>query len=325
VAQIKELQTKPIRGSDQAAVMGVLENMMNLCDKALALELEPAERDQVRETAVQTIGMMSQVNPKRRELLEKIDKLADTILADAPDSSAASNALFFKGLTHLNIERDGSESDPAINKRLFEIGKAFAAKAPTDPKAAQLLFMIGQNALMDGQADTAAEVLQFTVDLNPTGQFGKMAAAKLALVGAIGKPPEIAGPTLAGSEINISEFKGKVVLVDFWATWCGPCIAELPNVRRVYDKYHEQGFEVLAISFDRSKAALEKYVADNQLPWPQIFFDEDGKRFWDNPLGQRYGIDSIPATFLVDREGNLQKIGVRGEALEPAVAELLKQ
>jgi thiol-disulfide isomerase/thioredoxin len=176
----------------------------------------------------------------------------------------------------------------------------------------------------NNQDDLRVDVLKYVVEIDPDGQIGQIATGKLKLIDTMGKPPEIAGPTLDGNDIDISEFKGKVVLVDFWATWCGPCVGELPNVRRVYDKYHDQGFEVLAVSFDERRTSLEKFVADNGLPWPQIFFDEDGKRYWDNPLGKQYGIDGIPATFLVDRDGNLQKVGVRGEELEPAVVELLE-
>jgi thiol-disulfide isomerase/thioredoxin len=323
VAQINEMQSKSPQRT-RAAFVEHFGNIVNLCDRALLAKLDPAERDQVREAAVKAIGMLSSADPKRRDLLSKVDKLADEALADTANAPLAATALYNRALTHLNIERDGSENDPAINKRLFAMAKEFAEKAGTDERAGQLLYMIGENAMMDGQSDTALEVLKYTIEIDHQGQFGKMAEGKLALLDAIGKPPEIAGPTLAGSEIDISDFKGKVVLVDFWATWCGPCVAELPNVRSVYDKYHDQGFEVIAVSFDQTKDELAKFVADQKLPWPQIFFDEEGKRFWQNPLGRKYGIDGIPATFLVDREGNLQKIGVRGEALEPAVVDMLK-
>jgi thiol-disulfide isomerase/thioredoxin len=324
LAQIKELQGKQQQLRSRNEASDHFAKQLDLSEKVLAANPEAADRDHARDAAFQAITFISQFDPKRRELLEKVDKLADATLADTPDGPTASTALFFKTLVHLNIERDGSESDPSINKKLFEMAKEFAAKAPNDPRTGQLLYMIGDNAMSDSQNETALEIFKHLVEVDAQGQFGQMATSKLALLEAIGKPPAIAGPTLDGSEIDIASLKGKVVLVDFWATWCGPCIAELPNVQAVYDKYHAEGFEVIAISFDRTKDALTKYVEEKKLPWPQIFFDEEGKRFWQNPLGQRYGINSIPATFLVDREGNLQKIGVRGAALEPAVVEMLK-
>lgn len=128
---------------------------------------------------------------------------------------------------------------------------------------------------------------------------------------------------LSGKTVSLSDFKGKVVLLDFWATWCGPCVAEMPNVQRVYSRYHDDGFEVVGVSFDQTKEALTRFVEEKQVPWPQIFFDEDGSRGWNNPLGRKYGIRSIPSTYLVDREGKVSKVNVRGRALELAVAELL--
>jgi thiol-disulfide isomerase/thioredoxin len=327
LAQINELKEKPIQARSRAdlnTILGNQKTILDLAEKVLAAKLEASDRDQARESGLQAIGLMSQFDPRQRSLLDKVDKLAEATLADTPAGPLAATAMFIRAMTHLNIERDGSENDPSINKRLFAMAKEFTEKSANDPRSGQLLYMIGENALMDGQNDTALEALKFTVEQDSSSQFGQTAAGKIKLLEAVGKPPEIAGPTIDGSEIDITQFKGKVVLVDFWATWCGPCIAELPNVKAVYEKYHEQGFEVLAVSFDQTKDALTRYVEQNKLPWPQIFFDEDGKRFWQNPLGQKYGINSIPATFLVDRDGNLQKIGVRGAALEPAVAEMLK-
>ncbi len=110
----------------------------------------------------------------------------------------------------------------------------------------------------------------------------------------------------------------KVILVDFWATWCGPCVAEMPNVIAAYD-YHDKGFEVVGISLDEDKAAVEKFVSDNKMPWPQYF---DGKG-WENELAQQFGIKGIPATFLVGKGGKIIASNLRGTDLETAIEKAL--
>jgi thiol-disulfide isomerase/thioredoxin len=137
-----------------------------------------------------------------------------------------------------------------------------------------------------------------------------------------GQEIEIAGPTVQGPPFDLRELRGKVVLVDFWATWCVPCVRELLHVREVYDRYHAKGFEVVGVSLDKSRDNLADYIKEKQIPWPQVFFDEDGKRYWDNPLAVRYGIKAIPDMILIDADGRVVPGEVRGD-LGPAVARLL--
>jgi peroxiredoxin len=141
---------------------------------------------------------------------------------------------------------------------------------------------------------------------------------KLA-VGA--KFPDFDEKDLAGKPLSIARFKGKVVLVDFWATWCGPCIGELPNVLKAYEKYHGKGFEIVGISLDSDRAKLDKFIAERKMTWPQ-YFDGQG---WQTKLAGVYGVNSIPATYLLDGEGKIIAKNLRGEALEEAVAKALKK
>lgn len=125
-----------------------------------------------------------------------------------------------------------------------------------------------------------------------------------------------------GREVDLARLRGKVVLIDFWATWCGPCKEEIPNVKAVYDKYHAQGFDVVGISLDRAgdRQKLIDYCQQNQLPWPQYF---DGK-FWQNEFAVKYSINAIPAMFLLDQEGKVVSTNARGEKLGAEVKRLLK-
>jgi thiol-disulfide isomerase/thioredoxin len=137
---------------------------------------------------------------------------------------------------------------------------------------------------------------------------------------AVGKTfTPFAEKDLSGAPLALPTGKGKVVLVDFWATWCGPCVAELPNVIAAYQKYHDRGFEIVGVSLDKDRAALDAFIAEHKMTWPQYF---DG-RGWENKLAQAYGIHSIPATFLLDGEGKIIAKGLRGEALGAKIGELL--
>jgi thiol-disulfide isomerase/thioredoxin len=121
------------------------------------------------------------------------------------------------------------------------------------------------------------------------------------------EPLEIKFTALDGREVDLAKLRGKVVLIDFWATWCGPCIAELPRVLEAYKKFHEQGFEIIGISFDQDKEALEKMIKDRGMAWPQYF---DGKG-WKNDFGVKYNIHGIPAMWLVDKQGRLATTNAR--------------
>jgi thiol-disulfide isomerase/thioredoxin len=137
---------------------------------------------------------------------------------------------------------------------------------------------------------------------------------------AIGKPfPELEFNDLNGTLINISKLKGKVVLIDFWATWCGPCKRETPELVELYSRYHKKGFEIIGISLDFDINALKKFLISNKVTWPQ-YFERKG---WDNEIASRFGIDSIPSTLLLDKDGNVIGRDLRGKLLREKITELL--
>jgi thiol-disulfide isomerase/thioredoxin len=120
--------------------------------------------------------------------------------------------------------------------------------------------------------------------------------------GWVGKPAELDFVAMDGRRVTAEQLRGKVVLLDFWATWCGPCMQSLPHLKQTYDTFHAQGLEVVGINFDEDRAAVEAVVKDKQLPWAQHF---EGRR---NSLGQKFGITHYPSAWLLDRAGNVRYI-----------------
>jgi peroxiredoxin len=133
------------------------------------------------------------------------------------------------------------------------------------------------------------------------------------------KFPDFSEKDLEGKPLSVANYKGKVVLVDFWATWCPPCRAELPNVIKTYEANHKAGFEIIGISLDQDKQKLATFIKDKNMTWAQYF---DGKG-WQNVLAQKYGVQSIPATYLLDRQGVIIGKDLRGVELEQAVTKAL--
>jgi peroxiredoxin len=132
--------------------------------------------------------------------------------------------------------------------------------------------------------------------------------------------PDIRQQTPDGGTFALSDLRGKVVLIDFWASWCRPCRMENPNVKRVYSKYASKGFEILGVSLDKDQGAWVKAIQDDGLPWKHV----SDLGFWSNAAAQEYGVTSIPYTVLVDRDGKILEKGLRAQELEGTLATLFK-
>ncbi len=129
-----------------------------------------------------------------------------------------------------------------------------------------------------------------------------------------------AAPSPLGKKIALNDVKGKYTLIDFWASWCGPCRKENPNVVEAYKKYHDKGFNVLGVSLDKDKSKWEAAIAKDGLEWNHI----SNLKHWNEPIAQSFGIRSIPQNFLIDKDNKIVAVNLRGVALQQKLAELFK-
>lgn len=209
-----------------------------------------------------------------------------------------------------------------------ELEMYFRDPVKKDPKdLAQARYLAGTTYVSLEDFDKAEAVLKEVVKSGSTGdqQITQAAANDLARIAIlrklkVGNPAiELGAVSTQGKKIRLADYRGKVVLLDFWAAWCMPCKIEMPNVIKVYNEFHKKGFEIIGISLDSDKGQFEAFTQANAMTWPQIY---DGKG-WQSELARRYGVTGIPATFLLDKGGKIRYKAVRGDDLRLAVEELL--
>ena len=277
---------------------------------SLRAEDKPAKRE-FDDAAKELIGKVrSLISEDRSKAFQEYAKGAQELAKEFPTDS--------RPLMMLSEASTLVEDEKLAKTLAVKAEKGILAILNKDPKDS------GANAVLMRMTDSvepekAKDFLKRVMENGPT-QMASAAAGKLKKMEALGKPVKMAFKAVDGRQVDLGKLKGKVVLIDFWATWCGPCIAELPNVKKTYAKYHEKGFEIVGVSLDQSKDKLTDFVKENDMPWPQHF---DGLG-WKNKFAVMYGIQGIPAMWLVDKDGNLVDMKARS-GLDAKVEKLLAE
>jgi len=239
----------------------------------------------------------------------------DLIMEKDAGSPLAIEALYYKGLA------SGRAGDIDV---LASAADAFLEIAPDDDRGARLLSTLA--GAHESGSDEQRAAYERIIASFPESKTAGYTQGKLRQLDGVGQPFEVSfEDAISGRTVDMRGLNGQVVVVDFWATWCGPCIAEMPHMKELYAEYHDQGVEFLGISLDNPEergglTALKEYVAENEVPWPQYY---QGKG-WEGDFSMSWGINSIPALFIVDKHGVLRSVSARGE-LETMIPELLAE
>lgn len=245
---------------------------------------------------------------------------------DAKNSTDELKALILKVRTDI---QSGKRTEAELSGDLNQFDALLAEhKGEKTDEVAAILYMKAQlySEVIGDDAKAGALIKQLTNDYSGTAfvtrlreqetQEAKIKAIEGSLrVGS--QFPDFNEKDAMGKPLSIANYKGKVVMIDFWATWCGPCRGELPNVVATYQKYHDKGFEIIGVSLDSDRDKLDAFLKETDgMTWPQ-FFDGQG---WSNKLAVKYGVESIPFAVLIGPDGKIIGKDLRGDDLENAVA-----
>lgn len=320
---IEKLKNTPPQVTDYASFVQFRDRLVHAILGAAEKVLAANPNDQQKAEAVQSkltaLAILSrtgdaEATAKLARLPEELKKAGLTELARDAD------AISLQAL----LKADAGMSDADYAKTVDRI-KTFLSQGPIGGREASLAMTAAQLAEMTGNNDLAIGAYRDLGKLLAKSDDEAVATTGVRMEGSarrmnlLGKPMLLKGVTLDGKAFDWSRYKGKVVLIDFWATWCGPCVAELPLVRQAYDLYHDRGFDVVAISLDDDRHQLEEFIQENKLPWTVLFDADAGK----DSMADYYGVFGVPTVILVGADGKVISLDARGPVLESQLEELL--
>jgi len=266
-------------------------------------------RDDKCAECFQTIG---QIDFQLGKLKEAASAFRQALELKPPNEAEVFNLL---GVAlYLQNEKDSYEQAASAFQRAIELSKSKVVKA---------YYNLGFSLIKMGKEQEGVAALKNYVELDPGSNEAVQARAVIAntkMVDArVALPFTVRSHT--GQEISLEKLRGKVILLDFWASWCGPCREDMPEEREIWKKYGGQGLAMIGINLDSNRADFEAYVKGEGIAWPQY---HDGLG-WGNKVARLYGVYSIPHTVLIDQEGAIQAIGFRGEELSNKIGILLNK
>ena len=320
LADIKavEMPKVPEDRSDRAAVQQFLVKRQKADEARAALigELYKSHPDspELPKLIAERWQFAMMPGPKAEEMKAEMEG----VLAGSKDDKLVAEAAFIKGV--MAFRKAGAKADPA---ELLNAAEGFIKRAPKDPRGAMLLAAAAAKITDEARK---AEVDNRIEKDYPDSPIVRQKAGERRLREAIGKPFEIEfTEAIKGGQVSSASLKGKVVVVDFWATWCGPCVAEMPKMKDLYAKYKDQGVEFIGVSLDQPRDqggydSLKAFVEKNKIEWPQYY---EGK-VSASDFATNWGISAIPSVFAVAADGKLYTTDARGK-LEELIPELLEK
>lgn len=316
MAQMMDFQIKKLQSLNEAAT------------KLLSLKPEEEVVGRAVQIKVDVLGMLSQMGNEdaQKELKGLPEKLKE--LGYPEQIQKVEMAVLQQKLGQFDGDK---EAFAPLKKQAMEMMRA---KVPTLDIAtyqlAQSLTMatemlgrrLGDYQMVAETYQQVADIFQGMTEPPQAKIFAESFEASARRYGLVGKPMPFTVVTLDGKKVTNEMFEGKVILVDFWATWCAPCIQELPILKETYRKYKEKGFEIVSISVDEELDALTAFLENQPLPWVVASDVKTVEADLPSPAEQ-YGISSIPAMILVGKDGKVIAPQIRGEEVEEKLAELL--
>jgi len=292
---------------------------------------EHADKDVFQLTQMAPVALLQAGHPDKAVLAARMIGNAFT---DSENKEVAATAVSLLQLAEsLEIQVLGQAlvgGDDTAKEPMLEKTKTLLGAEGLNPLVFDMTMGLAQTLEYAGHVEPASEVFgligeAFKDHENPklveqAARSVEMAKKRLALVG---EPLSVEGVLIDGETFDWNNYKGKVVLVDFWATWCGPCVREIPNIKRNYELYRSRGFEVVGVNLDEDRSKVERFFAAGKLPWVTVFCNDPEAAGFDDPNAERCGVAAIPFLVLVGKDGNVVALHVRGELLGEKLQELL--